>query len=651
MTYLPLWFIPLFPLIGTILLGTIAVVSSGAKKGPSEGLVGTLAVLFPALSFAVVAILACTMPEAGIRETLCNWIDIPLFRADIGFLFDGLSRIMLLFVTGIGSLIALYSIGYMHGDRGFARFFAYINLFLFSMVVLVLADSLLLTFLGWEGVGLCSYLLIGFWNQDIKNCKAANKAFIVNRVGDIGFLLGMLTLVTIGGSSLLNYDGLAAFINMVIGAGEVVELVLPLSLAGLLFFIGCTGKSAQIPLLTWFPDAMAGPTPVSALIHAATMVTSGVYLLARLSMMFCLLEHVLLIIVFVGMFTALWAAIAGLLQNDIKKVLAYSTISQLGYMFMAAGVCAFDASIFHVFTHAFFKAALFLGAGAVIHSLAGEQDMRRMGGLINKTPVTACVMIFAFLAIVGFPGFAGFWSKDLILERIFVSGPILGPIVYVVGLATAVITAVYMGRLIIMTFFGKYRGDKETEEHIHEAPAVMLFPMVILAFGAIFSGYLWADSIGLTFFRDSMASVVGQAQALYLAANPAAHVNPVIFAALGTLAALGGMYIAWKVFSRARIIGVKGASTVPEGSAASWTFLWDYIHCAFIAVVNILAWFCDVVVEKVLQAIQWTIAAIVEILGDGASILQVRKVRLQLSFSVAGVALLVMLVIFSGGLV
>ena len=651
MTHLPLWFIPLFPLIGTLLLGTIAVVSSGAKKGPSEGLVGTLAVLFPALSFAVVAILACSMPEAGLRETICNWIDIPLFRADIGFLFDGLSRIMLLFVTGIGSLIAMYSIGYMHGDRGFARFFAYINLFLFSMIVLVLADSLLLTFLGWEGVGLCSYLLIGFWNQDIKNCKAANKAFIVNRVGDIGFLLGMLTLVTIGGSSLLNYDGLAAFINMVIGAGEVVELVLPLSLAGLLFFIGCTGKSAQIPLLTWLPDAMAGPTPVSALIHAATMVTSGVYLLARLSMMFCLLENVLLIIVFVGMFTALWAAIAGLLQNDIKKVLAYSTISQLGYMFMAAGVCAFDASIFHVFTHAFFKAALFLGAGAVIHSLAGEQDMRRMGGLINKTPVTACVMIFAFLAIVGFPGFAGFWSKDLILERIFVSGPIVGPIVYVVGLATAVITAVYMGRLIIMTFFGKYRGSKESEEHIHEAPAVMLFPMVILAFGAIFSGYLWADSIGLTFFRDSMASVVGHAQAIYMAANPVAHVNPVIFAALGTLAALGGMYIAWKVFSRARIIGVKGASTVPEGSAASWTFLWDYIHCAFIAGVNILAWFCDVVVEKVLQAIQWVVAAIVEILGDGASILQVRKVRLQLSFSVAGVALLVMLVIFSGGLV
>ena len=651
MTHLPLWFIPLFPLIGTLLLGTIAVASSGSKKGASEGLVGTLAVLFPALSFAVVVILACSMPEAGIRETLCNWIDIPLFRADIGFLFDGLSRIMLLFVTGIGSLIALYSIGYMHGDRGFARFFAYINLFLFSMIVLVLADSMLLTFLGWEGVGLCSYLLSGFWNHDLNNCKAANKAFIVNRVGDVGFLLGMLTLVTIGGSSLLNYDGLAAFINMALGSGMIVEMILPLSLAGFLIFIGCTGKSAQIPLLTWLPDAMAGPTPVSALIHAATMVTSGVYLLARLGIMFCQLEYVLIFITFVGMFTALWAAIAGLMQNDIKKVLAYSTISQLGYMFMAAGVCAFDASIFHVFTHAFFKAALFLGAGAVIHALAGEQDMRRMGGLINKTPVTACVMIFAFLAIVGFPGFAGFWSKDLILERIFVSGPILGPIVYVVGLATAVITAVYMGRLIIMTFFGKYRGDKESEEHIHEAPAVMLFPMVILAFGAIFSGYLWADSIGLTFFRDSLASVVGHAQALYAVKNPALHVNPVIFAVLGTAAALAGMFIAWKVFSRARIIGVKGASTVPEGSAASWTFLWDYIHCAFVAGVNILAWFCEIIVEKVLQAIQWLVAAIVDILGEGASELQVRKVRLQLSYSIAGVALLIMLVVFSGGLV
>lgn len=650
MTNLPLWLIPLFPLIGTLLLGVVAVVSSGSKKGASEGIVGALAVIFPALSFAVVATLAFGMPNEGIRETLCNWIDIPLLKVDIGFLYDGLSRIMLLFVTGIGTLITLYSIGYMHGDRGFARFFAYINLFLFSMIVLVLSDSLLVTFFGWEGVGLCSYLLIGFWNKDVNNCKAANKAFIVNRVGDIGFLLGMLCLVTIGGAGILNYDALMQFIQMVI-SGNHVEIVLPvLSLAGILFFIGCTGKSAQIPLLTWLPDAMAGPTPVSALIHAATMVTSGVYLLARLGSMFALLPVVLDIITVVGMLTAFWAAMAGLFQNDIKKVLAYSTISQLGYMFMAAGVCAFDASIFHVFTHAFFKAALFLGAGAVIHALAGEQDMRKMGGMIRKTPVTACVMIFAFLAIIGFPGFAGFWSKDLILERLFMSGP-LGPSFYMVGLFTAIITAVYMGRLIILTFFGEYRGSKESEEHIHEAPAAMLIPMVILAFGAIFAGYFWADSIGITFFRDTLAPVVGSAQAYAAANHSMAHVNPVVFAGLGTLAALLGMFIAYKVYGKARVPAAKGSSA-PEGFKASWTFFFDKVHkyCGIIPV-SVLAWICDVVVDKILQAIQWTIGAIATILGDGASTFQVRKARLQVAFSIAGVAALVLVVLLTGGMV
>lgn len=644
MTNLPLWLIPLFPLVGTVLLGAIAVISSGSKKGPAEGIVGFLAVIFPVLAFASVVLLAWGMPTEGLRQTLCNWIDIPLFKVDIGFLFDGLSRIMLLFVTGIGSLIALYSIGYMHGDRGFARFFAYINLFLFSMIVLVLSDSLLLTFLGWEGVGLCSYLLIGFWNKDLSNCKAANKAFIVNRVGDIGFLLGMLCLVTVGGSEILNYDSLSAFIQMLIAGGHV-EIVLPLlSLAGLLFFIGCTGKSAQIPLLTWLPDAMAGPTPVSALIHAATMVTSGVYLLARMGNLFSLLPVVLLIITLIGLATAFWAAVAGLFQNDIKKVLAYSTISQLGYMFMAAGVCAFDASIFHVFTHAFFKAALFLGAGAVIHALAGEQDMRKMGGLLRKTPVTACVMIFAFFAIIGFPGFAGFWSKDLILERLYTSGS-LGPIFYGVGLLTAVITAVYMSRLIILTFFGSYRGSKESEEHIHEAPASMLIPMVVLSIGAIFAGYFWADSLGITMFKDSLAPVLSTAQS----GVAHAHVNPIIFAGLGTLAALLGMFIALKVYGSSRVPEAKGSSA-PEGFKADWTFFFDTIHkfCGIIPVA-VLAWIADVVVEKILQAAQWMVGAIAEILGDGAAAFQVRKVRLQLALSVAGVAILVAVVLLTGG--
>jgi len=678
MTNLPLWLIPVFPLLGAIILGAIAVTTSSNKKGAPEGLIGALAVLLPAMSFVSVVALACNMPEAGIRQTLCNWINIPLLSVDIGFLFDGLSRIMLLFVTGIGTLIALYSIGYMHGDRGFTRFFAYINLFLFSMIVLVLSDNLLLTFFGWEGVGLCSYLLIGFWNKDNANCKAANKAFIVNRVGDIGFLLGMLCLITIAGAGALNYDTLNKFLEMLIAGGHV-ELVMPLlSVAGILFFVGCTGKSAQIPLLTWLPDAMAGPTPVSALIHAATMVTSGVYLVARLSNLFVLCPDVLNVILVVGALTAFWAAFAGLFQNDIKKVLAYSTISQLGYMFMAAGVSAFDASIFHVFTHAFFKASLFLGAGAVIHALAGEQDMRRMGGLIRKTPVTACVMIFAFLAIVGFPGFAGFWSKDLILERIYTNcdwvftgtwladGAVpMNKIFYVVGLFTAVITAVYMGRLIIMTFFGSYRGDKESESHIHEAPVVMLAPMIVLTFGSIFAGYLWAESIGIKFFGESLAPVLAKAQSFDITRvvnseflleeflpHTAHHVNPMIFAALGTLAALFGMFIAWKGFAKAKIPSVKaGTSSAPEGYAKGWTFLWDYVHAFFIKCAYLAAWICERVVDGFLQAFQWTLGAMVSILGDGATVFQVRRVRLQLTLSIAGITLLLLVVLFAEGFI
>lgn len=646
MTDLPLWLIPLFPLLGTILLATISLASSGSKEGPSEGLTGGLAVLFPALAFISVVVFAWNMPAGGIQQTLCNWIDIGTFKADIGFLFDPLSRIMLLFVTGIGTLIAIYSTGYMHGDRGFARFFAYINLFLFSMIVLVLSDSLLLTFLGWEGVGLCSYLLIGFWNHDLNNCKAANKAFIVNRVGDIGFILGMLCLAMIS-SDLLSYTGLTAFMRSAANA-EIINLLLPIfGLAGILFFVGCTGKSAQIPLLTWLPDAMAGPTPVSALIHAATMVTSGVYLLARLSDLFVKVPVVMTVVVVIGLMTAFWAAVAGLLQNDIKKVLAYSTISQLGYMFMAAGVAAFDASIFHVFTHAFFKAALFLGAGAVIHSLAGEQDMRKMGGLLKKTPVTACVMIFAFLAIVGFPGFAGFWSKDLILERLYVSGP-CGPVYYAIGLLTAVITAVYMGRLIILTFFGKFRGGEELEKHVHEAPASMLLPMVVLAVGAVFSGYFWADSLGMTMFRDALAPVVGTAQAAFHTAE--VHVNPMVFAGLGTAAAVVGMLIAWACFGKKNIPAAKGSSA-PQGKAATWTFFFDYVHGIFVGAANIVAFIVDKGVNALVMMMQWLVASITELLGDFASGFQVRKVRLQLCLSVVGVVALAVILFVYGGLI
>ena len=650
---IPLWLIPLFPLAGTIVLALIAVASSDSKKGPDEGLVGFLGVLFPLLAFVATGLLAWNMPQDGIHQTLGSWIDSPLLSVHFGLLFDGLSRTMLLFITGIATLIILYSTGYMHKDRGFARFFAYMNLFLFSMVVLVLSDSLVLTFLGWEGVGLCSYLLIGFWNKDLNNCKAANKAFLVNRVGDVGFLLGMAILVTIGGSAFLNYADLTAWlVNPAFRDVLIANLPL-LTVAGLLFFWACTAKSAQIPLLTWLPDAMAGPSPVSALIHAATMVTAGVYLVARLSPLFVRLPYVLTIIAIVGMLTAFWAAIAGLLQNDIKKVLAYSTISQLGYMFMAAGAAAFDVSIFHVFTHAFFKATLFLGAGAVMHALAGEQDMRKMGGLLKKTPITAMTMLFAYLAIIGFPGFSGFFSKDLILERLFAFNPSLGPVLYTIGLITAVITAVYMTRLMVLVFLGKYRGDLP-ESHIHEAPLSMTFPMVVLSIGSAFSGYAWNVFVsGANWFERWLAPVVDGAQKFAAAVRPEMEMEPsvLVFAILGTIAAVAGAFVGYEIFTRKRIPELKkNATTVPEGKAGCWTFFFDFIHNAFITAFEAAAWFVDAIIDKFIQILQWMICSIALILGDGIRNLQVRKIRLQVGFSIAGMVLIAIAVYFCGGL-
>lgn len=649
---IPLWLIPLFPLVGVLVLSLISLASSDSEKGPDEGLVGFVGVAFPLCAFIATGLLAWNMPEAGIHETLGNWMDSSLLSVDFGFLFDGLSRTMLLFITGIATLIILYSTGYMHGDRGFARFFAYMNLFLFSMIVLVLSDSLVLTFLGWEGVGLCSYLLIGFWNRDLNNCKAANKAFLVNRVGDVGFLLGMIALVSVGGSSLLNYTDLVAWLQNPAFGDNLVEGLPLLTFAGILFFWACTAKSAQIPLLTWLPDAMAGPTPVSALIHAATMVTAGVYLVARLSPLYVLLPGVLTMIAVVGMATAFWAAVAGLFQNDIKKVLAYSTISQLGYMFMAAGVAAFDVSIFHVFTHAFFKASLFLGAGAIIHALAGEQDMRKMGGLLKKTPVTAIVMLFAYLAIIGFPGFSGFFSKDLILERLFGFSPVAGKVFYAVGLLTAIITAVYMTRLMVLSFLGKYRGNLP-EDKIHEAPLCMTFPMVVLAVGSAFAGYFWnVFANGANWFEGWLAPVVGLAQMFAHALKPeTAEPSVLVFAALGTAAALVGAFIGYRLFAYRRIPTVKKNETAaPVGGKATWTFALDYVHAWFVAAFEGLAWVCDRVVDKLIFAVQWTIGSLVVILGDGIRSFQVRKIRLQVGLGIAGMSIIAIVAYLCGGL-
>jgi NADH-quinone oxidoreductase subunit L len=421
---------------------------------------------------------------AGLPFHMANG-QLATFTIDWGYLLDPLSGVMILVVTGIGFLIHVYSVGYMAHDGGYYRFFGYLNLFVFFMLMLVLANNYGLLFVGWEGVGLCSYLLIGFYFQKKSAGDAGKKAFIVNRVGDAGFLLGMLLMMSVLGT--LRFTDVNAALHAGNFAKETGFGVL--SVMSLLLFIGATGKSAQFPLYVWLPDAMEGPTPVSALIHAATMVTAGVYMVARSAALFELTPATSGVVAIIGAFTAILAASIALVQNDIKRVLAYSTVSQLGYMFLAAGVGAYWVSIFHLFTHAFFKALLFLGAGSVIHAIGGEQDMRYMGGLKNKIPVTHWTMAIGSIAVAGIPGFAGFFSKDEILWQAF-SSPMGSVALYAVGLTTAAMTAFYMWRMMNLTFYGKSRVKPEVVEHIHESPPSMTVPLIVLAAGSVFAGWL-----------------------------------------------------------------------------------------------------------------------------------------------------------------
>jgi len=415
-------------------------------------------------------------------ETAYAWTVIGGRSFEIAFYFDRLTAVMALIVTGVGSLIHVYSIGYMKDDASYARYFAYLNLFLFFMLMLVLGKSLLVLFVGWEGVGLASYLLIGFWFEDADKARAGKKAFITNRIGDAGFLLGMFVLFEAFGT--LDMD----VINGAFLGGPVAAV--SASLVGILLFIGATGKSAQIPLHVWLPDAMAGPTPVSALIHAATMVTAGVYLVARMSGIYLHAAEASAIVAAIGATTALFAATIAIVQTDIKKVLAYSTISQLGFMFVALGVGAYGVAIFHVYTHAFFKACLFLGAGSVIHALGGEQDIRKMGGLARRIPVTFATFAVATAAIAGLPPLAGFFSKDEILWFAFASSRGGSPLLYGVVAGTALLTAFYMFRLLWLTFFGATRMAPDTARHVHESPVAMTGVLVILAVLSAIGGFL-----------------------------------------------------------------------------------------------------------------------------------------------------------------
>ena len=460
-------------------LGFLINVFFGKRLGKTvSGVVGTLAV-FTSFIAACFFFGANAAQPSGFQISLFDWIQISSFKVDFGFLLDQLSILWLLFVTGIGSLIHLYSISYMHDDENMHKFFAYLNLFVFFMITLVVGSNLLVMFIGWEGVGLCSYLLIGFWYKNQEYNDAAKKAFIMNRIGDLGLLIGIFIVGNL--FSTVDYTTLKTAV-----AGATNLDLYWLSVAGFALFLGACGKSAQIPLYTWLPDAMAGPTPVSALIHAATMVTAGIFMVTRLNFVFDLLPNVQHVIAIVGGATALVAATIGLVQNDIKKVLAYSTVSQLGLMFLALGLGAYEVAVFHVITHAFFKACLFLGSGSVIHALHGEQDMRNMGGLRKAMPITFITMLIASLAISGVPLFSGFFSKDEILLVAFHHNIPL----WVVASIASIMTAFYMFRLMFLTFYNDFRGTAEQKHHLHESPALITVPLVLLAFLATVGGVI-----------------------------------------------------------------------------------------------------------------------------------------------------------------
>ena len=462
------------PLIGFLINGLFGKWLRNAEK--LSGWIACLAVLVSLICSAIV--FTHVKGGAELNQTLYEWIAGESFAFTIGFHVDSLTVVMLLIITGIGFLIHVYSIGYMHGDTGYTRYFAYLNLFVFAMLILVLADNYLMMFVGWEGVGLCSYLLIGFWYEKKSATDAGKKAFIVNRIGDFGFLLGMFTLFAAFGS----LDFVPIFEHAESGGFNQVFGASTLAVATLLLFVGAVGKSAQIPLYVWLPDAMEGPTPVSALIHAATMVTAGVYMVARSSVLFEL-AGTGDVVAWVGVLTAIFAAIMALAANDIKRVLAYSTVSQLGYMFVGVGIGAYASGIFHLMTHAFFKGLMFLTAGSVMHAMSNELDMRKMGGLRSKLPITHVTFLVGALAISGFPLLSGFWSKDEILHSAWEKGH---PIIYVIGLVTAFLTAFYMFRLIFGTFYGKSRVDSQV--HPHESPPVMWVPLAILAIPSAFIG-------------------------------------------------------------------------------------------------------------------------------------------------------------------
>ncbi|HTO76474.1 MAG TPA: NADH-quinone oxidoreductase subunit L [Thermoanaerobaculia bacterium] len=643
MSVLPLWLIPALPLAGFLACGLF-----GTRLG--KRFVSVVGV--GSVGLATVAAFSRLVPYLGgdhapVVERVSSWITAGDFRAEIAFRLDPLSALMLSFVTFVGFLIHVYSTGYMHHDEtdaGYARFFSYLNLFMFSMLTLVLAQNFLLMFVGWEGVGLCSYLLIGYYYEQPFAPAAGKKAFVVNRIGDWGFLLGMFGLATQFGT--LDYDGVFQA-----AAKDPARFAPALTLIALCLFLGAVGKSAQVPLYVWLPDAMAGPTPVSALIHAATMVTAGVYMVARCNVLFRLSPDAMLVVAIIGTITAVLAALIALAQNDIKKVLAYSTVSQLGYMFLACGVGAFVAGMFHVMTHAFFKACLFLGAGSVMHAMSGELDMRRMGGLKGKLPTTYRTFLVAALAICGIPPLAGFFSKDAILAGAFEAGQ---PVLWAVGLFTAGLTAFYMFRMVARVFAGSFRGTPEQEHHVHESPPSMTVPLVVLAALSAVGGFVGLPAV-VGEHGNRIEAFLSPIFLPLAAHEPAGHALPHatewLLLAASVAVAAGGIGLAWKWYA-------KEDGRVPDRIAAAFPALYALVADKFrvdelygALVVKPFAWIARIcwkvidvlVIDGVLNAG----AFLVELAGDLLRFLQTGNVRnYALTFLLGVVAL--MLIVMGG---
>lgn len=571
-----IWLIPLFPLLGFFLVGALR--NMLPKFAVSIVGCGVILVSFvlSSLTFAEVYE-ARGQGEAGrIILDLFRWIQVGDFAVDFKLLVDPLSSIMLLVVTGIGFLIHVYSASYMSHDEGFAKFFSYLNLFIFFMLLLVMGSNYLVMFIGWEGVGLCSYLLIGFWYQNKQYTKAAKKAFVMNRIGDLGFLLALFFIISAFGT--VEFDGVLGQAAS-LGSGDSTLLVITM-----LLFVAATGKSAQIPLFTWLPDAMAGPTPVSALIHAATMVTAGIYMIARSNILFALSPVTMQVIAIVGICTALLAAFIALTQNDIKKVLAYSTVSQLGYMFLGLGVSAFTGAFFHVLTHAFFKALLFLGAGSVIHAMSDEQDMNSMGGLKRKMPITFVTMLLGTLAISGIPPFSGFFSKDEILAYAYFESPVL----WGLGILGAMMTAFYMFRLLFKTFFGEFRGSEGQWAKVHESPLMMTTPLIALAILATVGGMLNIPEVfrGNAWLSEFLQPVFAESAAV-MTPFQMAHSTEYLLMGVSVLGAVVMAFVAY----RHNLNKQFGAQTSERGWLYQLSFHKMYVDEVYAAlVVKPLSW-------------------------------------------------------------